>query len=96
MIWCDKMKIIEDIISRLRQSSAVRASTVREVHACVLWTAVVGKNCGLASTFREGHPHHGIVRDAGKLRGKPALELAEYAKSDNLLWHPLVWQPSTH
>jgi len=46
---------------------------------------VVSRNCGLASTFREEHPHHGIVRGAGSLRGKSALELAEYAKSDNLL-----------
>ena len=79
------MRIIDDIIASLSQSSAVQASVVCEVHACVLWTAVVSKNCGLASTFREGHPHHGIVREAGKLRGKPALELAEYARSDNLL-----------
>ena len=80
-----KMKIIDDILSSLSESSAARASIVREVHACVLWTAVVSKNCGLASTFREEHPYHGVVRDAGKLRGKPALELAKYAKSDNLL-----------
>ena len=80
-----KIKILEDIISNLSEDSAVRASIVREVHACVLWTAVVTKNCGLASSFREEHPHHGVVRDAGRLRGKPALELAQYAKSDNLL-----------
>ncbi len=46
---------------------------------------MVSRNCGLVSTFREEHPHHGIVRGAGSLRGKSALELAEYAKSDNLL-----------
>jgi len=74
------MKILDDLISSLREDSVVR-----EVHACVLWTAVVSKHCGLASTFREEHPHHGIVRGAGNLRGKSALELAEYAKSDNLL-----------
>ncbi len=80
-----KVKILDDIISSLSEDSAVHASMVREVHACVLWTAVVSKNCGLASTFREEHPHHGRVRDVGKLRGKPALELAKYAKSENLL-----------
>ena len=69
----------------MSEDSAVRASIVHEVHACVLWTAVVTKNCGLASTVREEHPHHGVVRNAGKLRGRPALELAEWAKSDNLL-----------
>ena len=79
------MKILDDIISSLSEDSIVRACLVREVHACVLWTAVVSKSCGLASTFRDEHPHHRAVRDAGNLRGKPALELAEYAKSDNLL-----------
>ena len=74
------MKILDDIISSITEDSVVR-----EVHSCVLWTAVVSKNCGLASTFREEHPHHGRVRDAGNLRGMSALELAEYAKSDNLL-----------
>jgi len=74
------MKILDDLISSLGEDSVVR-----EVHSCVLWTAVVSRNCGLASTFREEHPHHGRVRDAGNLRGKSALELAGYAKSDNLL-----------
>jgi len=74
------VNILDDLISSLSGDSVVR-----EVHTCVFWTAVVSKNCGLASTFREGHPHHGMVRGVGDLRGKLALELAEYAKSDNLL-----------
>ena len=74
------MKILDDLISSLSEDSAVR-----EVHACVFWTAVVSKNCGLASTFREEHPHHRIVRGAGDLRNRSALGLATYAKSDNLL-----------
>ena len=74
------MKILDDLISSLNDDSVVR-----EVYACVLWTAVVSKNCGLASTFREEHPLHGRVRGVGNLRGMSALELAEYAKSDNLL-----------
>ena len=74
------MKILDDLISSLKEDSVVR-----EVHACVLWTAVVSKHCGLASTFREEHPTHGRVRDAGNLKNKSALELVEYARSDNLL-----------
>jgi len=74
------MKILDDLISSITEDSVVR-----EVHACVLWTAVVSKRCGLASTFREEHPHHGRVTDAGNLRGKSGLLLAEYAKSHNLL-----------
>ncbi len=74
------MKILDELISSLKEDSVVH-----EVYVCVFWTAVVSKNCGLASTLHEGHPYHKIVRDPGKLRGKSALELAEYAKSDSLL-----------
>lgn len=74
------MKILDDLISTLRGDSVVR-----EVYTCVFWTAVVSRHCGLASTLHEGHPVHKIVRDSGKLRGKSALELVEYAKSDHLL-----------
>ena len=74
------MKILDDLISSLSGDSVVH-----EVHACALWTAVVSKHCGLASTFHIPHPQHGRVREAGNLRGKSARELAEYAKSDNLL-----------
>ena len=74
------MKIIDDLISSIGEDSVVRG-----VYSCVFWTAVVSKNCGLASTFREEHPSHGIVREVGRLRGKSALELAKYAQSDNLL-----------
>ncbi len=74
------MKILDDLIATLEYDGVIR-----EVHSCAFWTAVVSKNCGLSSTFRGDHPHHGIVREAGGLRGKPALEIAGYAKSDNLL-----------
>ena len=74
------MRILDDLISSLGEDSIIR-----EVHVCAFWTAVVSRNCGLASTFREEHPHHGIVRGAGELRGRSALALAEYARSDNPL-----------
>ena len=74
------MKILDDLVSSLEEDSIVR-----EVYVCVFWTAVVSKHCGLASTLSEGHPYHKTVRDPGKLRGKSALELAEYAKSGHLL-----------
>jgi uncharacterized protein (DUF4213/DUF364 family) len=74
------VNIIDDLISSLSGDSLVR-----EVYTCVFWTAVVSKHCGLASTFRDEHPHHGMVRGVGELRNRSALELAEYAKSDNLL-----------
>ena len=74
------MNIIDDLISSLSGDSLVC-----EVYTCVFWTAVVSKHCGLSSTFRDEHPHHGMVRGVGDLRNRSALELAEYAKSDNLL-----------
>jgi uncharacterized protein (DUF4213/DUF364 family) len=74
------MKILDDLIASLGDSSLVR-----EVYCGAFWTAVLSKNCGLSSTFRGDHPSHEMVRDAGELRGKPALELAGYARSDNLL-----------
>jgi len=74
------VRILNDLISSLREDSAVSA-----VHTCVFWTAVMSRNCGLSSTFREEHPHHNTVRGVGNLTSKSALELAEYTKSDNLL-----------
>lgn len=74
------MKIIDDLISSLEKDNFVE-----EVYSCVLWTTVKTRYWGLASSFRQGHPHHARVRDVGKMRGKPALQLAEYAKSNNLL-----------
>jgi len=74
------VNIIDDLISSLSDDSVVR-----EVHTCVFWTAVLSKHCGLSSTFRGEHPHHGMVRGVGDLRNMSALKLAEYAKSDNLL-----------
>jgi len=73
------MGILDDLISSLSDS------IVREVHACVFWTAVISKHCGLASTFYEEHPYHRAVRDVGNLRQKSALELAQYTKSSNVL-----------
>ena len=74
------MKVLDDLIASLDKDS-----TVKEVYSCALWTTVMTRNWGLSSSFHDEHPNHGRVRDVGHLRGKPALELAEYAKSDNLL-----------
>ena len=74
------MGVLDDLISSLS-----RDSVVREVHTCVFWTAVLSKHWGLASTFHEPHPEHRPVRNAGGLTGLSALELAQYARSDNVL-----------
>jgi uncharacterized protein (DUF4213/DUF364 family) len=76
------LKILDDLILSLKGNHF----PVKSVHTCVFWTAVVSKHCGLSSTFRgEGVPHERGVRDVGNLTQKKALELAEYARSENLL-----------
>jgi uncharacterized protein (DUF4213/DUF364 family) len=77
-----RLKILDDLIVSLRKNDF----QVKSVHTCVFWTAVITKHCGLSSTFRdERTPHDRRVRDVGNLARKTALELAEYAKSKNLL-----------
>jgi uncharacterized protein (DUF4213/DUF364 family) len=73
-------RILDDLISSLSGDSVVS-----DVHTCVFWTAVLSKHCGLASTFHEPHPEHRPVRNAGNLTRLSALELAQYARSDNVL-----------
>ncbi len=80
MSGSDTMRILDDLISTLTEDSRVK-----EIHACVFWTAVLSKHCGLASTFHEEHPYHRPVKDVGNLAGKSALELVGYARSDNPL-----------
>jgi hypothetical protein len=72
--------MLDDLISSLSEDSAVR-----EVYVGVFCTAVVSKHCGLASTFHEPHPEHRPVKNVGRLTKLSALELAQYAKSDNVL-----------
>lgn len=74
------MKILDSLVSSLSGDSMVHG-----VYVCVFWTAVVSKNCGLASTFRQEYPRHARVKGVGNLKGRSALALAEYAKSDNFL-----------
>jgi len=76
------MKILDDLILRLKGNDF----PIKSVHTCVFWTAVITKHCGLSSTFRdEGPSHDRGVREVGNLTRKTALELAEYARSNNLL-----------
>jgi len=72
--------VLGDVISSLSEDSIVRG-----VHTCVFWTAVLSKHCGLASTFHSPHPEHRPVKHAGSLTELSALELAQYARSDNVL-----------
>jgi uncharacterized protein (DUF4213/DUF364 family) len=75
------MNILDDLLDSLDVDAPVRSLLVG-VH----WTMVCSRFCGLASTFIGDKPHgHGSVRNVGHLHEKSARELAEYARSDNLL-----------
>lgn len=75
------MNILDDILDSLDMEAPVRTVLVG-AH----WTVVCSRFCGLASTFTGDKPHgHAPVRDVGHLHEKSARELAEYARSDDLL-----------
>ncbi|NLJ57114.1 MAG: DUF364 domain-containing protein [Firmicutes bacterium] len=75
------MKILEDIISTLKEDAPVK-----KVRIGSSWTAVWSRHCGLASTLTErDHSAGPPVRDAGHLEEKSALELCAYALSGSLL-----------
>lgn len=73
------MKITEDILASIREDAPVR-----DIRACVFWTAVVSRHGGLASTLRLDC-HGGDVfqvKSAGNLDYGSALNLARMALSD--------------
>ncbi len=76
------MGILDDLLASLTEDARVQ-----EVRTCVHWTAVVSKRCGLASSIYGEHDAHGhqTVRGVGRLHQRTALELAQLARSENLL-----------
>jgi uncharacterized protein (DUF4213/DUF364 family) len=75
------VNLIDDLIASLPDDVAVKS-----VQVGVHWTMVSSRHCGLASTLVGNQPHgHAKVRDVGRLQLKSAHELAEYARSDNVL-----------
>lgn len=75
------MSILDDLLDSLDIDAPIRTVLVG-VH----WTLVCSRHCGLASTFT-GDKLHGQdpAHSVGHLHEKSARELAEYARSDNLL-----------
>jgi uncharacterized protein (DUF4213/DUF364 family) len=75
------MKIIDALIESIPENIPVRSILVG-AH----WTAVCSLRCGMAATLVSDGPHGQVqVRDAGCLHEKEARELAEYARSTDLL-----------
>ncbi len=75
------MKLIDDLISAVRHNAA----SAKDVRVGVSWTGVWGKYCGLSKTYGVPFVHGNYTRDMGHLTEKTTLELAEYAKSWNLI-----------
>jgi uncharacterized protein (DUF4213/DUF364 family) len=75
------MSILDDLLLSLGADAPVRSVLVG-AH----WTVVCSRHCGLASTLIGEKPHgHERVREVGSLHLKTAHQLAELARSDNLL-----------
>ncbi len=75
------MTILDTLLANLHGDCAVRSVLVG-AHC----TAVCGRRCGLASTLTGPGPHGAEkVRDVGRLHLKSARDLAEYARSTNLI-----------
>jgi hypothetical protein len=76
------VEIIEDILSSIHEDSPVS-----EIRACVFWTAVISRRCGLASVVHhDGSHHEGFpVAEAGSLMAKTALQLARLAGSQSAI-----------
>lgn len=75
------MSILDNLLDSLEGDAPIR-----HVLVGVHWTLVCSRRCGLASTINNHLPHgRAAVRDVGSLHQKSARQLAEYARSDNLL-----------
>lgn len=76
-----EMELIEDLISAEVENDTI----VKDVRVGVSWTGVWSKYCGLAKTYGLPVAHGNYTQDLGELTEKSTLQLAEYAKSWNLI-----------
>lgn len=75
------MKLIDDLVNAVKGNAA----PAKDVRVGLTWTGVWGKYCGLSKTYSNPTMAHSGVKDIDKLTEKTTLELAEYAKSWNLI-----------
>ena len=75
------MKLIDDLIAAGKDNIA----PVRDVRVGISWTGAWGKYCGLSKTYGIPFVHGNYTRDMGHLTEKTTLELAQYARSWNLV-----------
>jgi len=74
------MQIIDDLLATLNPEG-----TIKDIRQGTFWTAVMTRNCGLASTPHDVQYHHGDtpVKDAGNLINRSPIELAQMALSES-------------
>ncbi len=79
------MQILDALIDSLPHYDG----KVQDVRCCAFWTAVTTRYTGLATTYRalegEMDAHQAGVKDVGCLTEKKALDLVEFARSENTL-----------
>jgi len=74
------MQIIDDLLATLNPEGMIK-----DIRQGTFWTAVMTRNCGLASTPHAVQYHHGDspVKDAGNLINRSPFELAQMALSES-------------
>jgi len=75
------MKLLNELLSAAEDNN----SPAVDVRVGVSWTGVVGQYGGVCKTYGTPVAHGNYTRDMGKLDEKDTLELAEYARSWNLV-----------
>lgn len=75
------MKLINELI----EAASINNSPVNDVRVGISWTGVHGKYGGVSKTYGIPIAHGNYTRDMGELTSKTTLELADYAKSWNLV-----------
>jgi len=75
------MPILDDLLNSITSDAPVE-----NVLVGAFWTMVCSRGCGMAATYKSPLAHgRQTVRNVGNMLGMSARELAEYARSDDLL-----------
>lgn len=77
----EEMPLIDDLITANSENNP----KIKDIRVGVSWTGVHGKYGGVAKTYGIPVVHGNYTYDMGNLTNKTALELAEYARSWNLV-----------
>lgn len=76
-----EMKLLNDLILAVEDENTLAG----DVRVGASWTGVIGRYGGVSKTYGIPVTHGNYTKDLGNLNGKPTLELAEYARSWNLV-----------